>query len=137
MANQEHRKILQQGVKVWNAWRKEHLDIGPDLSGYGQWLENFSGPTSMLLPSTGLSGLNQIHLHQKIVCPILKKACRYIMLCSSCLIVPKRSLKVRVVQQILLGIKLIGRSALREPSENVVLGAKITTCTERENEIGM
>ena len=59
------------------------------------------------------------------------------MLCSSCLIDPKRSLKVRVVQQILLGIELIGRSALREPSANVVLRAKITICTERENEIGM
>jgi hypothetical protein len=31
MANQEHLAILRQGVEAWNAWRKEHLDIRPDL----------------------------------------------------------------------------------------------------------
>ncbi len=33
MANQDHQAIFQQGVEVWNQWRKEHRDICPDLSG--------------------------------------------------------------------------------------------------------
>ncbi|HEY9401756.1 MAG TPA: toll/interleukin-1 receptor domain-containing protein [Pyrinomonadaceae bacterium] len=39
MANPEHLKILEQGVKVWNNWRKEHREIlvpqlvGADLNG--------------------------------------------------------------------------------------------------------
>jgi uncharacterized protein YjbI with pentapeptide repeats len=33
MANTEHVKIMVQGVKVWNEWRKEHSQIKPDLSG--------------------------------------------------------------------------------------------------------
>jgi hypothetical protein len=33
MANPEHLKILKQGVKVWNAWRKEHENERIDLSG--------------------------------------------------------------------------------------------------------
>jgi uncharacterized protein YjbI with pentapeptide repeats len=32
MANQEHLDLLKQGVDVWNQWRKEHLDIRPNLS---------------------------------------------------------------------------------------------------------
>ena len=32
MANQEHVKILKQGVAVWNKWRKDNPDIKPDLS---------------------------------------------------------------------------------------------------------
>jgi len=31
MANPEHLEILQQGVEQWNKWRKEHLEIRPDL----------------------------------------------------------------------------------------------------------
>jgi uncharacterized protein YjbI with pentapeptide repeats len=33
MANAEHLKILKQGVKVWNQWRREHVIGRPDLSG--------------------------------------------------------------------------------------------------------
>ena len=33
MANDEHLKILGQGVDVWNKWRKDDLSIKPDLSG--------------------------------------------------------------------------------------------------------
>lgn len=33
MANPEHVKILKQGVQAWNAWRREHPDIRPDLVG--------------------------------------------------------------------------------------------------------
>jgi uncharacterized protein YjbI with pentapeptide repeats len=32
MANQEHLKLLQQGVDVWNAWRKKS-SVAPDLVG--------------------------------------------------------------------------------------------------------
>lgn len=32
MANEEHLKILKQGVEVWNQWRKEYPDVKPDLS---------------------------------------------------------------------------------------------------------
>lgn len=31
MANKEHLQILLQGVKAWNEWRTENLDIIPDL----------------------------------------------------------------------------------------------------------
>ena len=31
MANQEHLKILKQGVEVWNTWREENKEIRPDL----------------------------------------------------------------------------------------------------------
>jgi hypothetical protein len=31
MANAEHRTILLQGTGAWNAWRKDHPDIVPDL----------------------------------------------------------------------------------------------------------
>ena len=33
MANEEHLKILKQGVKAWNRWREENLNTRPDLSG--------------------------------------------------------------------------------------------------------
>jgi uncharacterized protein YjbI with pentapeptide repeats len=32
MANEEHLKILKQGVEAWNKWREVNLDIVPDLS---------------------------------------------------------------------------------------------------------
>ncbi len=31
MANDEHLAILKQGIETWNAWRKQHLDVEPDL----------------------------------------------------------------------------------------------------------
>ncbi len=31
--NEEHLKILRQGVKAWNTWREEHPEIQPDLRG--------------------------------------------------------------------------------------------------------
>jgi hypothetical protein len=33
MANDEHVALLKQGVAAWNAWRREHPDIRPNLSG--------------------------------------------------------------------------------------------------------
>jgi hypothetical protein len=32
MANEEHVKILKQGVNVRNKWREENPDVKPDLS---------------------------------------------------------------------------------------------------------
>jgi len=32
MANPEHLKILKQGVKAWNKWRRENPRIKPNLS---------------------------------------------------------------------------------------------------------
>jgi len=32
MANEEHVKILKQGVEAWNRWREEQPEIRPDLS---------------------------------------------------------------------------------------------------------
>jgi hypothetical protein len=32
MANEEHFKILEQGVKVWNKWRKDNPEINPNLN---------------------------------------------------------------------------------------------------------
>ena len=32
MANQEQLDILRQGVKTWNTWRVENLDVQVDLS---------------------------------------------------------------------------------------------------------
>ncbi len=31
MANEEHLKILKQGVEAWNRWRQENPDVQPDL----------------------------------------------------------------------------------------------------------
>ena len=31
MANEEHLKILKQGVEVWNTWREENSNVIPDL----------------------------------------------------------------------------------------------------------
>jgi len=32
MANEEHLKILKQGVEAWNEWREKNPQITPDLS---------------------------------------------------------------------------------------------------------
>ena len=32
MANEEHLKILEQGIDVWNEWRRNNPQITPDLS---------------------------------------------------------------------------------------------------------
>lgn len=33
MANKKHHHMFMQGAKVWNAWRKEHPDLRPNLRG--------------------------------------------------------------------------------------------------------
>ncbi len=37
MANEEHLKILKQGVEAWNAWREDDLDVFPDPTGADSW----------------------------------------------------------------------------------------------------
>lgn len=32
MANEEHLRILGQGVDSWNKWRRENAEINPDLN---------------------------------------------------------------------------------------------------------
>jgi len=32
MANEEHVKVLKQGVRIWNKWREDNPDIQPDLN---------------------------------------------------------------------------------------------------------
>ena len=48
MANEEQRKILEQGVEVWNLWRKQNPGVIPDLneanlSGASLFMANLSG----------------------------------------------------------------------------------------------
>ena len=41
MANQEHLKILNQGVDTWNRWRKQNIDVIPKLRGANFRRSNF------------------------------------------------------------------------------------------------
>jgi uncharacterized protein YjbI with pentapeptide repeats len=54
MANEEHLKILEQGVEQWNKWRLENA-IRPDLSGAKLWDANLNGAQ---LIGANLSGAN-------------------------------------------------------------------------------
>ena len=37
MANEEHLKLLEQGVDVWNKWREDNLEVKPDLREADFW----------------------------------------------------------------------------------------------------
>jgi pentapeptide repeat protein len=43
MANPEHLEILKRGIKEWNIWRADHLDVKPDLSEANLSEANLSG----------------------------------------------------------------------------------------------
>ena len=43
MANAEHKKIVEQGVLVWNAWRKENPGMIPNLNGIDLSGQDWSG----------------------------------------------------------------------------------------------
>jgi len=43
MANEEHLRILKQGVEAWNKWREENPDTEPDLRGANLSRANLSG----------------------------------------------------------------------------------------------
>src|SRR4051812_37895256 len=53
--NQDHLKILRQGVETWNAWRREEFSVKPDLSGADLNSINLSGAD---LTIADLSGVN-------------------------------------------------------------------------------
>ena len=50
MANEEHLKILKQGVDVWNQWRRDNPDVRPHLAG-------------AILHGTNLSSANLTYTH--------------------------------------------------------------------------
>lgn len=56
MANPEHVELIKQGVEIWNAWRREHPDIRPDLSEAN--LFELCRPEGLLYEDTHLSGVN-------------------------------------------------------------------------------
>jgi uncharacterized protein YjbI with pentapeptide repeats len=65
MANEEHSAILQQGVEVWNQWRKDNPDIVPQLSNDNLSQLNLSSInlskcnlTNFYFKDTNLSGAN-------------------------------------------------------------------------------
>ncbi len=65
MANQEHVKIIRQGVEVWNQWREENLFVVPDLStpyiassGIGKISEPDTDTAKAGLSGMNLSGVN-------------------------------------------------------------------------------
>ncbi len=65
MANQEHAKIIKQGIEVWNKWREENLFIVPDLStpyavspGIGKISEPDTDVAKAGLSGMNLSGIN-------------------------------------------------------------------------------
>ena len=43
MANEEHLKILKQGVEAWNEWREKNPQRTPDLSGANLIMADLSG----------------------------------------------------------------------------------------------
>src|SRR5262249_41085501 len=55
MADEEHLKIIQQGVDVWNEWRKKKPEIKSDLSEVDLRGANLTGAN---LLSADLSGAN-------------------------------------------------------------------------------
>jgi len=55
MANLEHRRQLERGVRSWNTWRKKNPDIQPDLS--GTYLDGLRMSGTYLI-GANLSGAN-------------------------------------------------------------------------------
>jgi TIR domain-containing protein/pentapeptide repeat protein len=55
MANEEHLKILKQGVEAWNRWRLQSSRIAPDLTGVDLSQEHLGRPD---LVRTNLCGAN-------------------------------------------------------------------------------
>jgi hypothetical protein len=60
MANRQHLEILAKGVEAWNAWRRDHYCIGPELHGPNLSGEDLSGKelTSADLSDANLMGAN-------------------------------------------------------------------------------
>jgi hypothetical protein len=62
MANQEHVKILKQGVEAWNSWRGENSEMHPDLSSADFTGVNLAGAklAGVNLTSANLTSANLI-----------------------------------------------------------------------------
>jgi hypothetical protein len=60
MAIQEHLDILAKGVKAWNAWRKKHPEVRPDLQCANLALRDLKGANleDAYLPGAGLTKAN-------------------------------------------------------------------------------
>ena len=60
MPNEEHLRILRQGVDAWNKWRTEHPKIQPNLSGVNLDMADLSGAdlSRVNLIRANLSGVN-------------------------------------------------------------------------------
>lgn len=58
MANREHEIKLNQGVEVWNKWRKDNPGVMPDLSELELWGLDFDGVdfSHTIMSHTNLSG---------------------------------------------------------------------------------
>lgn len=61
MANEEHLKILKQGVEVWNQWRAENSGIDPDLTRADLSDTNLNG-ANLRRVSLGLANLTRTSL---------------------------------------------------------------------------
>lgn len=62
MANEEHLKILKQGVGAWNKWRRENRGINPDLSG-ADLTRGYLGLVDFSVTDLSLATLNQATLN--------------------------------------------------------------------------
>ena len=62
MANEEHARLILQGVRQWNTWRRENhgLDLLPDLSGMDFMNRNLIGVN---FASTNLTGVSFAFAH--------------------------------------------------------------------------
>jgi hypothetical protein len=62
VANSEHLAILKEGVETWNAWRRDHDSIRPDLTGANLIEADLSNAdlTGAILRGVSLTGANLI-----------------------------------------------------------------------------
>jgi uncharacterized protein YjbI with pentapeptide repeats len=63
MANEEHLKILKEGVEVWNRWREENPDVRPDL-GEANLRQGFLRQVNLSGTDLGAAGLIEADLSQ-------------------------------------------------------------------------
>jgi hypothetical protein len=63
MANEEHLKVIQQGIIIWNKWKKMHPEVRPDLRGADLSFANlnFADLSYTHLDSADLRGADFTH----------------------------------------------------------------------------
>jgi len=64
MANEEHLKILKQGVKAWNEWREKNSLITPGLTGADLYKADLTGAN---LYKANLNGAQNLTAKQLII----------------------------------------------------------------------